>query len=62
MYTNEDDINFFIQARTVNVNMLMNAIEEFGAILWYTLNVNKSELMVMGCTISDKIKYKYTFH
>lgn len=40
----------------------MNVTEEYGDISGYTLNVNKSEVMVMGCTISYETKYKYLFH
>lgn len=40
----------------------MKVIEEFGAISRYTPNVNKSEVMVIGCKISEEIKYKYVFY
>lgn len=34
-----------------SIEVLLNVTQEFGAISGYTLNVNKSEVMVMGCTI-----------
>lgn len=39
----------------------LNVTEEFGTISGYTLNVNKSEVMIMGGTISVELKDEYTF-
>lgn len=57
-----DDILIYLCKPEQSIEVLMNVIKEFGAISGYTLNVNKSDVMVMGCTISDEIKYKYAFH
>ncbi len=40
----------------------MNVIEEFGAVSGCTLNLNKSEVMAMGCTVNNEIKHKDAFH
>ena len=57
-----DDIIIYLSDPEQSIETLMNVIGEFGAISGYTLNVNKSEVMIMGGTISDKLKPKYTFH
>uniref|UniRef100_A0A667ZGQ6 Reverse transcriptase domain-containing protein n=1 Tax=Myripristis murdjan TaxID=586833 RepID=A0A667ZGQ6_9TELE len=57
-----DDIIIYLSKPEQSIEALMKVIEEIGAISGYVLNVNKSEVMVMGCTISDELKHKYAFH
>ena len=57
-----DDIIIFLSDPEQSIEALINVIGEFGTISGYALNVNKSEVMIMGGTISDELKHKYTFH
>ncbi len=57
-----DDILSYLSKPEQSIEILMNAIKEFGDISGYTININKSEVMVIGCSISEEIKHKYAFH
>lgn len=60
MYT--DDIIIHLFEPEQSIETLMKAIEEFGAISGYTLNINESEVMIMRSSISNEIKPKYPFY
>ena len=57
-----DHIIVYLSDPEQSIEALTNVIGESGTILGYALNVNKSEVMIMGGTISDELKHKYTFH
>ncbi len=44
-----DDILSYLSKPEQSIEILMNAIKEFGDISGYTININKSEVMVIGC-------------
>lgn len=51
-----DDIIIYLSEPEWSIEELMKVTEEFGAISGYTLNVTKSEVMVMGYAIGNAMK------
>lgn len=45
-----------------SIKVLIDIIEEYGNLSGYTLNTNKSQVMLMGCTVCEVTKNKYAFH
>lgn len=59
---NADDIIVYLTNPELSITPLMKTIQEFSEVSGYKLNINKSDIMVFGCSVKEEFKKKYPFH